>query len=55
MLKRLETVIKKRGIMLVSIELGYKSTAAVAKWIKDKRIPPIANDKVCAYLKSVSK
>lgn len=39
--------------MRVSVELGYKSTAAVSKWIKDQRIPPIAIEKVDSYLKNV--
>lgn len=53
MLRKLELVIRKRGIMRVSVELGYKSTAAVSKWIKDQRIPPIAIEKVGSYLKKV--
>lgn len=53
MLRKLELVIRKRGIMRVSVELGYKSTAAVSKWIKDQRIPPIAIEKVGSYLKNV--
>ena len=53
MLRKLELVIRKRGIMRVSVELGYKSKAAVSKWIKDQRIPPIAIEKVGYYLKKV--
>ena len=53
MLRKLELVIRKKGIMRVSVELGYKSTAAVSKWIKDQRIPPIAIEKVDSYLKQV--
>ena len=53
MLRKLELVIRKKGIMRVSVELGYKSTAAVSKWIKDQRIPPIAIEKVDSYLKKV--
>ena len=54
MLRKLEIVIRRRGMMRVSLELGYKSTAAVSKWIKDQRVPPIAIEKLDAYLKKVS-
>jgi hypothetical protein len=54
MLKKLEIVIKKRGMLRVSLELNYKTTAAVSKWVKDQRVPPIAIEKVSLYLKRVS-
>jgi hypothetical protein len=53
MLKKLELAIRKRGIMRVSIDLGYKSTAAISKWLKDQRVPPIAIEKVNTYLKGI--
>jgi hypothetical protein len=52
MLKKLELLIKKRGIMRVSVDLGYKSTAAVSRWVRDQRIPPIAIEKTSSYLKA---
>lgn len=53
MLKKLRSVIKERGLIRVAIELDYKSTATLSKWLKDKRIPPIATNKVKAYLQGV--
>jgi len=53
MLKKLQLVIKEKGLIRVAIELDYKSTATISKWIKDKRIPLIAIDKVKTYLRGV--
>jgi hypothetical protein len=50
LLKKLEKVIAKKGVKQTSIELGYSSKNTVYKWINDKRIPPIAWEKVSDYL-----
>lgn len=50
MLKKLELIIRQRGLIRVAIELDYKSTATISKWLKDKRIPPIATNKVKSYV-----
>lgn len=50
MLRKLQQVINERGLIKVAIELDYKSTATISKWLKDKRIPSIATNKVKAYL-----
>ena len=54
MLKKLQSVINERGLIRVAVELDYKSTATISKWIKDKRIPSIATAKVKSYLQGVS-
>jgi len=53
MLKKLQLVIKERGLIRVAMDLEYKSTATISKWLKDKRIPPVATDKVKSYLRGV--
>ena len=49
--KKLEKAIKKKGLMQVALDLGYKGTSGVTAWIRAKRIPPIALEKVEKYLK----
>lgn len=55
LLKKLDKIIEKKGLLQVSIELGYKSTSAIGTWVRNKRIPPIAEKKLKEYLNENNK
>lgn len=52
MLAKLKKLIKKHGIMRVSDELGYKTTGAIYKWLRNNEIPRLAQFRVKQYLKN---
>lgn len=51
LLTRLEKQVKKEGRIKVAMALGYKSESTMNKWFASGRIPPLALDKVKAFLK----
>ena len=48
--KKLMKVIEVKGVITVAKELGYSSKNTVYKWVNDKKIPPLAWEKVANYL-----
>ena len=46
----LKKVIKRKGYAFVADALGYRDTNAIKKWIKRKRVPRIAQDRVDTFL-----
>lgn len=50
MLKKLEKLIKKYGILKVASDLGYRSSTTLTHWITNGRIPDLAKEKVRTYL-----
>lgn len=55
MLKDFIAIVKKKGILQVSIDLNYSSSAAVANWIRLKKIPKIRYEKVKQYINETKK
>lgn len=50
MLVRLDQLRKKTNSYWVASELGYRSPNTILNWIKNKKIPKVAVDKVRGYL-----
>ena len=51
MLAKLKKVIKEKGIVQVTSDLGYRSLNTINLWIKKNEIPKTATEKVKNYLK----
>lgn len=52
MLAQLKKIIKSKGLLAVTNDLGYRSLNTVQNWIKNKRIPDTAKNKVETYLQN---
>ena len=50
MLRELKKVIKAKGIVKVADDLGYRSLNTINLWIKNKKIPDTATERVKKYL-----
>lgn len=51
MLKKLSKVVEKKGLMQVSIDLGYKSSNTIYFWLKTGVIPLKNIERVKQYIK----
>lgn len=49
-LKKLEELCHEIGVKKVAHDLGYNSKHTVYHWLRDKKIPPLAWEKVDSYL-----